>query len=69
MSMFTTLFVVLIAVAVSETIARLVPQVSSTYFNLLFGILLAALPITNQYIPKFDNDFFMIVVLAPLLFF
>lgn len=69
MAMFITLFVVLVGVAVSELVARLVPKVSSTYFNLLIGILLAAWSVTNKYIPSFDNDFFMIIILAPLLFF
>ncbi|MCC3163839.1 MULTISPECIES: sodium:proton antiporter [Lactiplantibacillus] len=69
MSMFIALFVVLVAVAVSELIARLLPRISSTYFNLLFGIILAAWPMTSRYIPEFDNEFFMIVILAPLLFF
>jgi len=67
--MFTTLFIVLIAVAISDLISRWLPHVSSTYFNLLIGIGLAAWSLTNQLIPKFDNEFFMVLILAPLLFF
>lgn len=69
MEVFIAMFIIIAAVAVGNIVARLVPQISSTYINLLMGILVAFIPITDKLMPKFDNEVFMIVILAPLLFF
>lgn len=63
------MFVITLAVAIGNILARLVPAISNTYINLLMGILIALIPFTNDLISKFNNEFFMIVILAPLLFF
>ncbi|HAT54804.1 MAG TPA: sodium:proton antiporter [Lactobacillus sp.] len=69
METFSGLFVIFTAVAISDLISKWSPRISSTYFNLLFGIGIGSWNFTNQLVPKFDNAFFMLLVLAPLLFF
>ncbi|GEL89948.1 MULTISPECIES: cation:proton antiporter [Pediococcus] len=69
MSLMLSSFVVLIAVAISDIIAKTVSHVSSTYINLVMGIILGIIPFTNHLILSFDDKIFMIFIIAPLLFF
>ncbi|MFC6260049.1 cation:proton antiporter [Levilactobacillus fujinensis] len=69
MSLFVSFFVLLIAVAVSNILARLVPKISRTYINVLMGIVVAAIPFTNHLVLTLNSDVFMLIILAPLLFF
>jgi monovalent cation/hydrogen antiporter len=62
-------FIILLAVLISEMVARFIPAVASTYLNILAGVGLGLIPLTNTLIPTFDNDIFMIIFLAPLLYF
>lgn len=69
MELFVSAFVIIAAVAIGNIVARLVPRISNTYINLLMGILIGLIPTTNKLVPGFDNEMFMIVILAPLLYF
>lgn len=69
MALFFSFFVTLIAVAISNFLARLVPKISGTYINVLVGIIIAWIPLTNRLILTLNSDVFMLTILAPLLFF
>ncbi|MGV0168765.1 hypothetical protein ACRYI5_09175 [Furfurilactobacillus sp. WILCCON 0119] len=69
MTLFISTLTIVLTVAIANIIAQLIPQISNAYVNILMGMILALFPITNHLVPNFDNDVFMIVVLAPLLFF
>lgn len=69
MEIFVSAFIIIAAVAIGNIISRLVPRISNTYINLLMGIIIAMIPMTNKLVPGFDNEMFMIVILAPLLYF
>lgn len=69
MELYESTFAILIAVALSNIVAKIIPKVSATYVNLCFGILFGILPVTNHMILGFDNEVFMLLVIAPLLFF
>lgn len=69
MGLMISSFIILVAVALSNIVARYVPGISSTYINLAVGILVGLVPLTNHLVLAFNNDIFMIFVLAPLLFF
>ena len=62
MSLMLSSFVVLIAVAISDIIAKTVSHVSSTYINLVMGIILGIIPFTNHLILSFDDKIFMIFI-------
>ncbi|MSD83917.1 sodium:proton antiporter [Lactobacillus curvatus] len=69
MNLLISTLVIMLTVAISNIIARYVKGIASTYINLLLGIIIAIVPWTNQLVLAFDNDVFMIMILAPLLFF
>ncbi|MFC6323671.1 cation:proton antiporter [Companilactobacillus baiquanensis] len=68
MEMYISTIVILIAVALSNFLAKFVSSISKTYISLLVGIVFAAIPLINGYILKFDFEFFMAFIIAPLLF-
>lgn len=69
MGLYESTFAILIAVAIANILAKLLPKVSSTYINLIVGIIFGIIPITNHMILSFNNEVFMLLVIAPLLFF
>ncbi|GAB5051814.1 hypothetical protein PESHB4_04500 [Pediococcus ethanolidurans] len=69
MSLMLSSFVILITVAISDILAKIVPRISSTYVNLFAGIILGIIPFTNHLILDFNDGIFMMLIIAPLLFF
>lgn len=69
MELYESTFAILLAVALSNIIAKLVPKVSATYINLLVGIIFGIIPFTNHMILGFNNEIFMLLIISPLLFF
>jgi len=69
MALFTSTFVLLITVALANLVAEWVPKISKTYFALVAGIIVALIPSLNHLVLEFENETFMIFILAPLLFF
>lgn len=69
MGLFVSTFIIMLAVAVSDILARLVPKISSNYLNIIVGVVVAFIPALQQDVLSFDSDIFMILILAPLLFF
>lgn len=69
LTLFISTFLILITVAISDIIARLVPKISSTYINVILGVIVALIPALNKLVMDFQNEVFMILILAPLLFF
>lgn len=69
MGLLISSFVLIIAVAISNIIARYIHGISSTYINLIVGILVGLIPLTNHLVLAFNAEIFMLFVLAPLLFF
>ncbi|MFD1418550.1 cation:proton antiporter [Companilactobacillus keshanensis] len=68
MEMYVSTIIILIAVALSNFLAKFVSSISKTYISLIIGIIFAAIPLINGYISKFDFEFFMAFIIAPLLF-
>lgn len=69
MELLLSIFIILIALAVAESLAGFIPKFSANYIHLAAGIVLGLLPFTNTLILDFDNELFMIFILAPLIFF
>lgn len=69
MGLFVSTFIIMLAVAVSDILARLVPKISSNYLNIIVGVVVAFIPALQKDVLSFDSDIFMILILAPLLFF
>jgi len=69
MALFVSFFVLIVAVTISDVVARWIPAISNSYINLFMGILIAWWPVTNQLILKLYSETFMVLILAPLLFF
>lgn len=69
MALFTSTFVLLITVALANLVAQWLPKISKTYFALAAGVIVALIPGLNHLVLAFENETFMIFILAPLLFF
>ncbi|WP_125590856.1 cation:proton antiporter [Companilactobacillus jidongensis] len=69
MGFFESSIVLLIAVAVSSFISNLLPKISGTYISLIIGIIVGLIPLTNQAVLSFNDEIFMLFIIAPLLFF
>ncbi|ANK62373.1 cation:proton antiporter [Loigolactobacillus backii] len=69
MGLLISSFVILVAVAASNIIAKYIPGISRTYINLAVGVLVGLMPMTNHLVLGFNDNVFMILILAPLLFF
>lgn len=69
MELYESTFAILLAVSLANIIAKLVPKISATYINLLVGIIFGIIPFTNHMILEFNNETFMLLIIAPLLFF
>lgn len=69
MDLLISSLMIAIAVAFSNILARYTKRIAGTYINLLMRVIVALIPWTNHLVLGFDNDVFMILILAPLLFF
>jgi len=69
MDLLISTLAIAIAVAFSNIIARYTKHIAGTYINLLMGVIVAVIPWTNHLVLGFNNEVFMILILAPLLFF
>ncbi|XID86567.1 cation:proton antiporter [Pediococcus pentosaceus] len=69
MNLLISTFIIFVVVALSNLIARYFPKFPNTYINLIAGILIGFFPAIDHLILPFHNDVFMILILAPLLFF
>lgn len=69
MELYESTFAILIAVALGNIISRFFSKISSTYINLLVGVVFGIIPFTNHMILEFNNEVFMLLVITPLLFF
>jgi len=68
-TIYSSTVMILIAVAVSNLLAQEFKKIAPTYINLLMGLLVGLVPITNATILSFNNEIFMTAIIAPLLFF
>lgn len=62
-------FILIITVAISNIVAKFLPFIPATYINLLAGVILGMISITDRLILGFNESIFMTLILAPLLFF
>ncbi|MCH4009206.1 cation:proton antiporter [Companilactobacillus sp.] len=69
MEVFVSSITIVIAVAIANILARFVPNLSNTYINLAVGIVFGLIPYTDKLILNFDNEVFMFLIVAPLLYF
>lgn len=69
MGLFVSSFIIILAVAVSDILARLVPKISSNYINIFIGVVVSFIPALQSRVLAFDSEVFMVLILAPLLFF
>ncbi|KRM23651.1 cation:proton antiporter [Latilactobacillus graminis] len=69
MNILISTLVITITVACSNIIDRYISGIASPYINSLMGVLVALIPWTNHLVLAFNNEIFMILILAPLLFF
>lgn len=69
MEFFDSSIVLLIAVAISGFISNLIPKISGTYISLIMGVIVGLIPLTNQTVLSFNDEIFMLLIIAPLLFF
>lgn len=69
MDIITSSFAILLTVAIAQLISKFIPQIPINYISLVLGVLLAIIPMTNQYVLEFNNEIFMLFILVPLLFY
>ncbi|WP_225427028.1 cation:proton antiporter [Companilactobacillus kedongensis] len=61
--------ILLLAVALSIILSKIIKKISNTYISLIIGAILGLIPITNGLILEFNDEIFMLLIIAPLLFF
>ncbi|WP_125565389.1 cation:proton antiporter [Companilactobacillus insicii] len=64
-----SLIILLFAVAISIIVSNIIPKLSGTYISLILGIILGLIPFTDSSVLAFNDKIFMLLVIAPLLFF
>ena len=70
MSLVISTAALIVAAVCSIFIHRqFLPKISVNYVSMLLGGLLAAIPLLNGFVEKFDADIFIGLIVAPLLFF
>lgn len=67
--MLNSTAIILVTVAISNVLEKKFQKIPGSYISIILGIVLASFPITNKFIPDFNAQFFMMIVIAPLLFF
>lgn len=70
MSILISTVIILLAVILSIVASRWIfTKISVNYVYILMGMIVAVIPFLNQSIIRFNADFFMGIIVAPLLFF
>ncbi|WP_334329396.1 cation:proton antiporter [Companilactobacillus sp. HBUAS59699] len=69
MGLYISAVVILVLVALSNLAAKYIKVIPRTYINLLMGIIFVCIPLINSLVIGFDSEFFMVFIIAPLLFF
>ncbi|WP_099973895.1 cation:proton antiporter [Lactobacillus terrae] len=64
-----TLFIAFLIVGIGNILSSMFSKVSSSYFNLVLGALVTLIPAFNNFMPKFDSELFLLMIISPLLFF
>lgn len=67
--MLTSTFVLLLVSIFSLVISRVFPKISVNYVSTLVGILCGLIPFIDHRIEEFHAEIFMLLIIAPLLFF
>lgn len=69
MDLFISTFVILLGVVFSNITSEFFPHISNKYINILIGIIFGLIPMVNRLVLNFNSEVFMVLILAPLLFF
>nr|WP_168180694.1 MULTISPECIES: cation:proton antiporter [Lactobacillus] len=70
LEIFISTIILLVAAALAISLQnQFFKTVSVNYISLILGLILAIIPITDQYVEHFNSEVFMIMIVAPLLFF
>ncbi|MCZ9311094.1 cation:proton antiporter [Weissella koreensis] len=69
MNLISIIVIILASITISNFISKLFPQIANTYLNTIFGFGIGLLPWVRNIFPQLNNEVFMLVILAPLLFF
>lgn len=69
MNIIILIVIILSAITISNFISKLIPGISSSIVNTLVGLLIGFVPWINLNFPDLNSEIFMILILAPLLFF
>lgn len=69
MTIFYALALVCITIIIANFLTQAFPKIPQALWQIVGGILLASLPIVNHYVIMLDPEWFMMLVIAPLLFY
>ncbi|GAP04976.1 cation:proton antiporter [Fructobacillus tropaeoli] len=67
--MLNSIFILLVTVAISNVFEKNFQKIPGSYINITLGIILVIFPMTNKFILGFNAELFMLIIIAPLLFF
>ena len=67
--MLATTFILILAAIFSLVVSKYIPKVSTNYISILVGILCGLIPIIGEHVASFNPEIFMILLVAPLLFY
>jgi CPA1 family monovalent cation:H+ antiporter len=69
MTLFYTVALMMLAIVIANFLAQAVPKIPKAFWQILAGILLALIPGVSGFTLELDPEWFMMLIIAPLLFY
>lgn len=69
MTIFYTLVPMILTIIIANLLSQAMPRVPKAFWQILGGIILAMIPVLRHSVVELDPEWFMMLIIAPLLFY
>lgn len=69
MTIFYTLVPMILTIVVANLLSQVMPRIPKAFWQILGGIILATIPMLSKSVVELDPEWFMMLIIAPLLFY
>ena len=69
MTIFYTLVPMILTIVVANLLSQAMPRIPKAFWQILGGIILATIPVLSKSVVELDPEWFMMLIIAPLLFY
>ena len=69
MTIFYTLVPMILTIVVANLLSQVMPRIPKAFWQILGGIILATIPVLSKSVVELDPEWFMMLIIAPLLFY